>query len=826
MGYFELPNRFKLIDTDNVLISGDGVLFIREPQDFEEVELVLKRDEETHGVMFEFTEEETPWKFDRSKVDGETYSAYDLIKAIYDDKGVDGRCEFVIESSNDSAQTFVEDYKGELDFSTYREVDYAINMLSRRVMMGDKFRTRYETPINLAATNDLDGNAITGITAETMHLHSKAIQQIQRSNVQNLQGGGDDLDGATNFFLNLYVQNETGVTDFLDSLQEEYGNEIQTILYRAKDEMPANYVFEDVGGALKFNVTANYQIVVEDMDDETLTLNGLFAEVDGVEVAIDDFTTDYDVNGTLGLGTIDVSYTSSGIISVPIDSSIKIYEKWNIPDTAAPHAVVFNYETDNEIEITFYNIQDNSEAKVYKASDALTQAVEVITGQGSALNSTFLSDHEDNIYITNGYAIRNFNQSNKPAKFSLKDMFSNFLQPVYGLGMSLLRDGAVHKLAVERHSYFYNDSLIFNIPQIINDTYEVTIDRDLHFNEIKTGYASFPKSTDENKFNNIDEFNTEHNHLSPLERVKMKAEYISKAIASGYNIENQRREQFKKSPTETVSNDDNMFVIHGLKQTTYAVKKYSGDPENIIFDATENTIKLFGTYFNIVSESVTLAGTGMSNAGTYTVSSVVRDGMYTVLNVASVSTDEVHDDDYALTISAARLRAARDDEFDVLNGTISPQTIYNGGINPKYMLLNNSNIFNSGFRNKLDADKVRSQDVKLNEDATFELKTGEGAYVLGGEGVELTMNEDVALSDINSRNALFKGTKVQFEAPLKYSDYQTIKDGLTDLNDDNLHGYIQFTDMFGNTRQGFPLEITYNLSSEIAIFVLREKVTA
>lgn len=818
MGFFNQILRFRLIDTEGVLLSVGGFLEVREPEDIGKTITTLRRDTDTHGVYFEFTSASTPFIFDQVKQSGETFSGYDLVKEIKFQKGVDGKCQFQIESFN--GVTWDELYLSDLDFGEYKAIDYAIEILGRRVTLGDTFRTRKDIPIDFTDTTSIDGTTVTGLTPSTMHLHSKVLQQVQNSNCRRLDAGGD-LTTTEDYFLQWGIRDETGVTDYLETLEDEYGQEVKTVLYESLSALPSNYIFESKEGELVFDIDADYDIIAEDMDTETLTLSGLFVEVDGVEAEIGAVSDTFLVSGALDTKTI--TYTVDATISIPIDANVKIYEKWNLPDTGSAHGVNIIPNTANLFNITFNDIADNSEANVYKLKEALNHVSEVITNTTSVVVSDFFDTYGGQIYVNNGYLIRSFALTNKPPRFSFNDLFGGVSNPVLGLGFSLLDDSGTHKCVIERYEYFYQDTEIFYIEDIYNGTYERTTDKQIIFNQINSGYSIYPSSTDSKKSNNIDEFNTVNTHLTPIERYKQSVGYISTGIGSGYKLENQRRQQFSSKPKETVADDEKLFILTGINSDTYTINRITGEPINIIFVAATNLIKLYGTYFDIEVETITLAGSGMTNAGSFTVTGVERDGSYLVLTVTSVTSDEDFSDDYTLTLASTKLRAARNDEFETVDNVVSPKTIYNGGINPKYMLFNHSPIFNSGFNPKPDTDEIKTQEAKLNEDAQFRFASGEGGYILDSERTTVTMGGDLPLSAINGNTKLFEGNIFSFDAQLSYTNWLLIKASLTDFNDANLHGYLRFRAPDGNDYKGFPLEVSYELLSEKATFVLREK---
>ncbi|TNE75020.1 hypothetical protein EP331_00190 [bacterium] len=819
MGFFELTTRFRLIDIEGVLLDSAGdALLIREPEDIGETKITLKRNPETHGVYLEYSDAETPFIFDRVKTGtGESYSGYDLIKAIFESKGIDGQCQFQIQEYDGSWSTI---FLADLDFGQLTEIDYAYEILARRVLLGDKFRVRKDIPIDFSSSTSIDGDLITGISHYTMFLHSKALQKVQRANSTDFTT--TSIDSSSTFYVQWDFRNSTGVSSFLDTLNNEFGQGVFSDIYTSVAGITANFIFTETDGELVVKIDADYDIIVSGFNGETLTLEGVYADVNGTEIELllieEDFIIASGVNDTH-----NVAYSVDARFNIPTGASVKIYENWTIPTPAGIHSIQFNNNTNNLATISLNLFEDNSTCSVYLLKDALSHAVESIVGDTGIFESSFLDDYGTNIFSSNGYLIRGFSTSDRPMRFSFEDLFSKQASPIYGLGYSLMNDSGTTKCYVERYSFFYADLEVLSISNIVNGTYSATIDNEVIFNKITTGYSEIPSSTDENKTSNLDEYNTINTHITPIQRVKGSVDYISSSISSGYKIENQRREQFKNVPSNTVSDDDKLFIIHGITSDTYTVKRYTGEPYNIIFDSSNNLIKLYGTYFDIGAESITLAGSGMTNAGSFTVSSTVRDGGYLVLTVGSVSTDENFSGDYTLTLAASSLRAARDDEFDTVSGVIDPKGIYNGGINPKYMLFNNSPLFNSGFNYKSSTELVKTQDFKLNGDAQFKFKSGQGSYILDPQKTTVQMDGNLQLSSINRNDKLFGGRIFTFQAAITYDQLNTIKDALTDYNDSKRHGYISFIDPNGNTKKGFPISVTYSPLGGLCEFVLREK---
>ena len=235
-----------------------------------------------------------------------------------------------------------------------------------------------------------------------------------------------------------------------------------------------------------------------------------------------------------------------------------------------------------------------------------------ITGVDNAYQSDFFDNNAPNMYLTNGYKIRKFADRNVILSFD--DLFKKWAQPVFGLGRAITGTDSL-KILIERYDYFYQSVEIDYIDTLQDGTFEAVIDKDIIFNEIKIGYKDFPKSTDENKSQNLDEYNATQSLVTPIRTIKKKKDYISETIGSGYLIENQRIEQFKENPQDTVSNDDKLFSFVTVNNDTYTLDSSFGTGEdNVISDPLTNTISLLGGYFDIrEGDVINLDRVGASN---------------------------------------------------------------------------------------------------------------------------------------------------------------------------------------------------------------------
>lgn len=169
--------RFKLID---FTYDPNGVeTIVSEPQGWENISLNIRRDEEMHGIFFEFTGNELVFYGEGMSIIREAYEAY----------GIEANVNIIVESAceDDNYSTF---YEGKLVFESYKETIADLCSVSIRTEQQDivtTFRNRIETAIDLASTTSLDGTALDTYTnlPKNQYLPSKGLYKRTERYMQN-----------------------------------------------------------------------------------------------------------------------------------------------------------------------------------------------------------------------------------------------------------------------------------------------------------------------------------------------------------------------------------------------------------------------------------------------------------------------------------------------------------------------------------------------------------------------------------------------------------------------------------------------------------------
>lgn len=204
-----------------------------------------------------------------------------------------------------------------------------------------------------------------------------------------------------------------------------------------------------------------------------------------------------------------------------------------------------------------------SNTKGWMLFDAVNQVVKSITGGASRIKSSFLqyrtatqmADGGFALYLlNNGFSLRNFDAEKRPLSLSLKTVLQS-LKAHANIGFGIERTGGRDVLRIEPVDYFYRDRQIVIIEE--TESYEEESARELVYNEVEIGYNKYKADG----FNTLDEFNTRHEYLTTIKSHKNKLIAKSDFIASGYSIEDVRRQQYEETPRDSYTGDEDPFII-------------------------------------------------------------------------------------------------------------------------------------------------------------------------------------------------------------------------------------------------------------------------
>ncbi len=832
--YFERVNIYLLIDVDGVILPAGEELRINEPEGVGSTSITLKRGK-NHGVDYEFSDEKSPFEFDRIKYQGESISGYELLDDILEANGGDGNCLFTIKSTDRNGNNERVDYLGDIDFETYKKTDIVFRVSSRRINFNDQIRTRSGTVIDMESIETVDGNpiSINPNFFNNVFLHSIAISLFQKGTRRFGGLGIDSPQNSQDYFVQWGYDGEVLstfpsvlVTDYNNQLFKEYGAFGLSQIVENKELLESQFFFEKVKGILKINYDAEHGVTFNNFGGTTVTYKGTYLEITGPNQN-ESFTLNPGDTSLPSMGDVNstrvVSFTFDGEFNLMKDSKVLIYDIWNIPvNTNITQSI--SPSGNGVLEAEFEKNQDGVIAGMIQPFRAMSKILESITGDNTILDSPFLENTLARFGLINGYKLRGLDVS---MKLSYDELLES-IKAIFGVGVAQSFDGSGNlKIRIDRYSGFYNDVQIGLIENVVDGSVEFEFDEEYAINNIEVGYTKYPRETNENKQGNLVEFNSKQDLITSIKKTDNSKKYVSDISASGYLITNSIAERVEDIPETTVSNDDDIFIVKTSNSGEYENTGASTtDIPNVKYISSSNTIELRGVFYDLIN-GYNITVTSSSTSVTGVIQDVSINGSITVVELDSVPvTGTVSDTgNVSVVINSVvlRERASTSEEFDVKTNVGRPETVYNLGINPQYIMMNHSPLFLSGLAKKDETDIVRVQRSILNENYRSQFKEGEGAYILDSEREEVGANANLALSQINGNQNLFTGRKVRLKAYLSKDFINIIRSAYQEINDSAYYGYLSFVDFDGNTVNGYLIDIKYKLLEMKADVYLREK---
>lgn len=546
---YEYQTYFKLII--------DGVpTYINEPTGWDKVVITCERDPDFFGVQYEFIDADLSVGFAADDV------GYELINNLLLLKGQDGAIIFefgIIENYIEEIQ-----FTGNVNLNDYVDKDNVLTATIERTDFDSLYRTRFETAITLTAEKTLDGATMAPAAFQTVKLHSKAINKLFKAEVTTPANATTDPVNISRFFS---IQLDTA-NEVTSEITESEGLPLGISAIDPRDE--DRYFFKiDEAGDYTLNVTGKFDFTMKRIDSVSVgdyaARPRFMIRRAGVTIVDNDYTA-FEKSGTIpgpiGSTSFDFTFSWSGTLNVDDQLFLDVFGQTE--HAGGTYAYYVNNYT-SSITLAAQTIAPATNCQMCTLYNAITKMLEATTGRQNALISKFLEPGGCGgmYYITNGYQIRNFDIANKPVIDNLKRAIIA-ISGIEGLGVGITNIGGLDYLVIEPLSNFYQNREILRIisatPVTVNSIdefeYSEANAKEFVFNEYEVGYNKYA----EEDLNTLDEFNTYQNGLFPIKTYKAKFSKKVDYITSGYSWEIQRREQFKTNPSESLSNDDDIFL--------------------------------------------------------------------------------------------------------------------------------------------------------------------------------------------------------------------------------------------------------------------------
>ena len=801
---------FKLIPE-----TGPALYLDDEPIKWADVQIIGKRDPDWHGFNYEYTDGDVLLEFD-------CLTGKDFIDEIYEEQGVDGL--ILLQFGRIVGLSEIVEYEGKLNLATFKRLKFRIACSVEKNGIHDLVKSRWSTKVDLFSSNTLDGDAITPAQPLDLELHSKRL--VNNFNKKtSLEGTTSGTPFLVKNLHDLYYTFNTQAGDSDDSnIDATPGTELG--VSQLDPTAFSKYVFDlNAGGSFTFNITLNYIFNVK-----------LIRKAISTEPRIGDWTHNHflhiiDKNGTTRVkksftpafsgyrngqflvtpGGYSVSTSLTNYqIELEEGDKVYIYAHFNFDGFNAGWKGLESYiqTSGTSFDIVAETLTPTSPTKALLIHEALESTLKIATGDENTLHSDFLG-REDLGYpldgcgsanmVTNGFQLRRFDTANRSPQISLKDILTS-LNALYCIGMGY--EGS--SMRVEQREYFYNDSEILFIPEVSD--FEETAATDLIFNNLKIGYSKY---LDEG-IRLLDEFNTEHEYLSPVRRHENQFSQLSTLIGSGYAIETTRRAQFSDTQKDSTKYDDDNFIL--------AVRK--DEPLEV-----SATFRALGDYFVI---SLTATRSFAKNETISVTGSIFNDNTYRIVRIflGRIYVDKPLTNETA-TISITNLSrpysTEKDEPFESVTGVVSPETSYNLRHSPKRMLMRWAKWLNGGFYYKTSGDLIKNTFVKQNGELTTQFNAAETCNLGDPQKDLITEKEDIALAEFDEFDKYFIPEWVTFKARMTRDEINTIRDAMTGQSVDSSYGFIRSIMPDGNHLESWIYEMTYNPNTEQVSFKCLKK---
>ena len=634
----------------------------------------------------------------------------------------------------------------------------------------------------------------------TMNLHSKEIVRYSETKTPSNEPDTytNESVGLTDAWLQL--DSETQLTSEIAGMVNVplgiiENNPMDTDQYTLKAEetgtVDYEYTFTGrvlIPGATASTLTYTPAIIIKKASTGVVTIKGYPAKAKTVTgVNIRNFVMSFSIQDNIYLEPDDQLYLGCRI-NCPIVGNVTINNSFS------------------NIKISQSTVAPPTTCRAYNFLDAVKFIVKIITGADSdkVISSFFdTGGCGEKHAITNGFQLRNFEVFDRPVQASLKDLLEG-ARDFWNVGFSLKTDeNGTDYMIIQPFSEFFSGDEILHINEVANLKEEH--DKDLVFNEINIGFAKY--ADDDNNY--LDDVNTYHEYLTPIKTYKAKKAIQCKLITSGYLIEQQRREQFADTPSRSVTNDDELFLIKYVKD----YREFKNVTFGVDEEGTTGTF-LFSKSLGLTTGDKFILNGGLSGANdgiTYTV--VTKDDFQELYYVDPAPLYDLGAGTVLVPIS--NVEAEKNENYNTI-GILSPNSAYNLSLTPKQQLFWWRNYFNIGFTSKQKSDLLKCTFVKQNKDAQLEALDDTACQVLPSGYVK--MDGNVSIEQLGYLNRPFTPIKTSFKCKLPYTQISLLKKAirgeLVGTESFRNFGYITYTDYDGIEWQAHVSTLEYNPMTE------------
>jgi hypothetical protein len=559
-----------------------------QPRGWKDFKSELKRDFDSHGVMFEYTSGTLKLGF--------ISDGRDVLESAFRLEGFDAQVTFKAEGRetvNDSYSTLFEGtaiMENRQYDKDYFEVDFETDTFKQT------FLNRIKTKVRLDTTIDLDGGTLSGSinkesdTWNTIRLY-RTYDALLTKNDVFIEGNG--LTEENTGSQAQYTDFGFGVKrrDTLDNINLRSASvSVHKDSYLQTDKPIPIYTAEK-GGPIDLDCEVSFTVRVVVYHAGTVDVQSSYALKlkqfrDGAEESTSTISSDNDTQAGASAPSTSYTYVNGAFpISDTINTSFSDVESGDefylvIETTSQVSSGAHSMETrvriynddndssgDSYITITQLPVSEEVDVSHYLVHDVFDRLSYILTGQQDSFYSDFfgLTDHG---YASDGCGGLNSIVSGKMLRgiggatstVSMKEML-DWASARYGCGWGFEKDGSDYRIRVEPMEHFYSGGEILDIGSPVSvkkkDSYSETTYEDLLINNVEIGYSKYFNEIGINGL--FEDFLTVSEYSLPIKTVGGDYKKIVPFIASNDLIQATYDERENKS-TSWKYDDDNFIV--------------------------------------------------------------------------------------------------------------------------------------------------------------------------------------------------------------------------------------------------------------------------
>lgn len=529
-----------------------------DPEGWNEQGKTRKRDMTWHGVFFEYTQKL------RFVKDGRNLVAY-----FYETYGVEAELVLIVQKFSRAQRTFKTYYTGRFNLTSLKITTLYAECNIEQTGFLQKFKNRQDIKVNLSSLVTQSGKAIEANASETeeIELHSKVlVKNFQTDFTPNQTQLAINLNANRFLQISLEPTELNEIIDFFD-----YPNQVTDA--NPVDDKKYNWKIRE-SGSYTFNINLHQRVyaftlfgappTVNEEDIQNLEWFFVYGKP-GAYVTIS--MGQWSHNGADPIVGLIVEPTYSATINLNAEDEVYLYADVRVSSDLSGVAPlnVTRFENFN-VSITANTTVPATNAPVVLLHEAFARVVESITDEPDSFRSEYYgrTDSEPTAYdadglgslrgLINGSLIRGFPLVNKPVIISFKDLFE-MGRAIDGIGVGITTTGLKQRVHVGPLTDFYKPQRVLQFAFVKDIEKEVATQ--FLYNELEAGYDRWNNE----RLNNLDEFNTKSEFALPLTQVRNRLSLRSPVIASGYTIEFVRRDRYIDGTTKDNDRDNDNFII-------------------------------------------------------------------------------------------------------------------------------------------------------------------------------------------------------------------------------------------------------------------------